>query len=524
MCFYVYDIAMAQSSWLTADKQPNLSPGFPESMVFLDVETTGGKATYHRIIEIGLWVVEQGQLVGSWQTFINPERSLPPKITELTGITHHDLTDAPTFAEIADELWQWLQDRVLVAHYARFDYGFLKNEFRRIGRDYRSKPLCSVKLSRRLFPEYKRHGLDYIIKRFDLSIDNRHRALDDALMIYQFFAQISLVHDEAIIASTCRELIQATTLPIQLPQKDVASLPNKPGVYYFYDNKDRLLYIGKSVNLKNRVLNHFSQDHSHRKDFKLHHQIAHIDYQRTPSDFGACLLENQEIKTHLPVHNIRLRRVKKMFQICLQDNQQGHGKIHIKPVAGDQLPDTDNHQFGLFRTVRQAGEYLRQLADKHQLCHRVLGFESDARGRQTPCFRFQLKRCAGACCGRESIQQHNQRLQLALTDIQIKDWPWSSAVLVIEQDPQDSDMTWLHLVDSWIYVAALSTVDELFDYGYYLETKFVDNAGLIVSSNPIQSSGFNLDVYHILNRFLQKRGRRALRLSIIPLTEARPLG
>ena len=170
---------MSQSSWLSVTEQQILSAGFPERMVILDVETTGGKASYHRIIEIGLWVVEDGRLVDSWQTLINPERSLPPKITELTGITFDDLKDAPTFAEIADELWDWLQDRVMVAHFARFDYGFLKNEFRRIGRDYRAKPLCSVKLSRRLFPECKRHGLDVIIKRFDLVIENRHRALDD---------------------------------------------------------------------------------------------------------------------------------------------------------------------------------------------------------------------------------------------------------------------------------------------------------------------------------------------------------
>ena len=508
---------MAQSSWLTADKQPNLSPGFPESMVFLDVETTGGKATYHRIIEIGLWVVEQGQLVGSWQTFINPERSLPPKITELTGITHHDLTDAPTFADIADELWDLLQDRVLVAHYARFDYGFLKNEFRRIGRDYRAKPLCSVKLSRRLFPECKRHGLDYIIKRFDLVIENRHRALDDALMIYQFFGQISFLHDTQKVSKACRELIQGATLPIQLPPEQVANLPNAPGVYYFYDNQDRLLYIGKSVDLKIRVLNHFSQDHSQRKDFKLHHQIAHVDYQRTPSDFGACLLENQAIKKYLPVHNVRLRRNKCMYQICLPDDE-GQA-IHIKPVSTDQLPKTGRRQYGLFRTVRQAGDYLRQLADNHQLCHRLLGLESYVGGRQSPCFRFQLKRCAGACCGQEDIETHQRRLRQALHKTQIKDWPWDSAVLVIEQYLHEPDFTWLHLIDGWVYVAALTSIVEVSDYGYEVVAECAHNTTDSVIKNPIQSTGFNLDVYHILNRFLCAQPSKKImsQLRILPL-------
>ncbi|GAA4820917.1 exonuclease [Marinicella pacifica] len=510
---------MAQSSWLANNKQQILSSGFPEKMVILDVETTGGKASYHRIIEIGLWFVENGQLVDRWQTFINPERSLPPKITELTGITLNDLKDAPTFADIADELWDWLQDRVLVAHYARFDYGFLKNEFRRLGRDYRTKPLCSVKLSRRLFPECKRHGLDVIIKRFDLVIENRHRALDDALMIYQFFAQISLLHDAQKVATACRELIQDATLPIQLPPEQVANLPNAPGVYYFYDNKDRLLYIGKSVNLKNRVLNHFSQDHSQRKDFKLHNQIAHIDYRRTPSDLGACLLENQEIKKHLPVHNVRLRRVKKMFQICLRGSHGDAQGIHIKPVAADEVPDTDKQEYGLFRTVRHASEYLRQLADQHRLCHRILGLERAVAGRHSPCFRFQLKRCAGACCGQEDIKDHNQRLRQALLKTQIKDWPWESAVVVIEQSCHEPDLTWLHLIDGWVYVAALTSMAELSDYGYERINQSAVISSDVVHKNPIRPAGFNLDVYHILNRFLGSK--QALNsqpaLSVLPL-------
>lgn len=370
---------MSQSSWLSVTEQQTLSPGFPERMVLLDVETTGGRASYHRVIEIGLWVVEDGRLVDSWQTFINPERSLPPKITELTGITRHHLLDAPTFADIADELWQWLQ---------------------------------------------------------------------------------------------------------------------------------------------NRVLNHFSQDHSQRKDFKLHKQIAHLDYQRTPSDFGACLLENQEIKKHLPVHNIRLRRVKKMFQICLQDGQHAIQKIHIKAVASDQVPNNNQQQFGLFRTVRQASEYLRYLADEHHLCHRVLGLESGVAGSQNPCFRFQLKRCAGACCGQESLQQHTNRLRQALAETQIQDWPWPSAILLVEQDINDPSMTWLHLIDGWVYIAALTTVDEVTDHGFRSETQIVVNMTSVAANNPIQSCGFNLDVYHILSRFLNnpKIDSGLQKLTIVPLT------
>ena len=172
-----------QLNWLDNPTPKRLSSGFPEKMVLLDCETTGGKATYHRIIEIGLLIIENGELIETWQTFVDPEMALPPFIQRLTGITPEKLDGAPLFADIAGELLNTLEGRTLVAHNARFDYGFLKNEFQRAGIRYNAKPLCSVKFSRNLYPQFKRHGLSQIIQRFQLTINNRHRALDDAEMI-----------------------------------------------------------------------------------------------------------------------------------------------------------------------------------------------------------------------------------------------------------------------------------------------------------------------------------------------------
>ena len=176
-----------------------VSAGFPNKMVILDVETTGGKATYHRIIEIGLLIVDDGKLIERWQSFINPETSLPPFIQRLTGIQPSMIDDAPIFASVAKTLFDKLKGRTLVAHNARFDYGFLKNEFERVGISYNTKPLCSVKFSRDLYPQFKHHGLSAIIKRFQLTIENRHRALDDASMIYEFFLKSSALYSEGDI-------------------------------------------------------------------------------------------------------------------------------------------------------------------------------------------------------------------------------------------------------------------------------------------------------------------------------------
>jgi DNA polymerase-3 subunit epsilon len=170
-----------QLNWLDEETPTPavLSAGFPEKMVLLDLETTGGKATHHRIIEIGLVVIEQGEVVERWQSFIDPETMLPPFIQKLTGIAPSNLRGAPLFSQVADKLLTYLDGRTLVAHNARFDYSFLKNEFERIGVSYNAKPLCSVKFSRSLYPQFKRHGLDQIIQRFQLPIENRHRAMDD---------------------------------------------------------------------------------------------------------------------------------------------------------------------------------------------------------------------------------------------------------------------------------------------------------------------------------------------------------
>ena len=175
---------------LLTQSADRLSDGFPSNLVILDCETTGGKSTYHRIIELGYLVIDDGQCAHRQQQFINPDTSIPPGIQKLTGIRPGMLRDAPRFAEIAEDLLTVLKDRVLVAHNARFDYGFLKNEFKRCGIDYKSKLLCSVKFSRRLYPQFKRHSLDQIIKRFRFNIDHRHRAFDDAEMIYRFFFKV----------------------------------------------------------------------------------------------------------------------------------------------------------------------------------------------------------------------------------------------------------------------------------------------------------------------------------------------
>ena len=486
----------------------------------LDCETTGGKAIYHRIIEIGLVVVENGKLIETWQTFIDPKVSLPPFIQRLTGISPSMVNGAPEFADVAEELLSKLKGRTLVAHNARFDYSFLKNEFERAGISYNAKPLCSVKFSRNLYPQFKRHGLSQIIERFNLSIENRHRALDDAQMIYQFFQKSSALFSDDEIAATCKTLLKRPSLPTLLDAKEVEKLPASAGVYYFYDQKGTLLYVGKSVNIRNRVMSHFSSDHKNPKDLQMSTKIAQVDFEQTPSDFGAQIRESNQIKALFPLYNRRLRKVKKLFQYRSAEDNNGYLRLSIETV---ETEDTDvEEQFGLFRSPRQASKQMEKLADQYFLCHKLLGLEGDRNSRQA-CFRSQLKKCFGACQGTEPAHSYNERMKAALKNYQIKLWPYSGPILVEERDPQSLDRVVFHVVDRWRYMAKLPILEDIYDLGYQLLGENSRPSSLVNKARDSRDDAddrFDLDIYFILVRFMvDKEKMKMNNLKIWPLIE-----
>jgi len=497
---------------LSFNQTDTLSPGFPDKMVILDCETTGSKPTYHRITEIGLLVVENGEIVDTWESFIKPNQHLPQNIQALTGISPDMLVNAPEFAKIADLLLEKLTGRVLVAHNARFDYGFLKNEFSRAGISYTTKPLCSVKLSRTLYPHFRRHGLDQIIKRFKLNIHNRHRAFDDAKAIYDFFMHTSHLFAQDDISAVCDQLNEQANLPQKLNPKVIKTLPKQPGVYYFHDDKGKLIYIGKSVNIRNRVLNHFSQDYKNHKDLKMSSRIADVSFEITASDFSAQLLESEEIKKHLPIFNQRLRKVKKLYQLEIKTNAAGYAIPSIKELG---LIGDLSGNFGLFRSYRQLESKLKELADEHNLCFKLLRLEGRNTDNAKPCFRHQLKKCYGACCHKEPAKEYNERLYAALKEYQRVIWPWPNAI-VLEEKNQEGD-SYFHLIKDWIYIRRLDSVDEI-NHLTYQPTKSNLIESLTQTDNA-SSNNFDLDTYFILIRFLLNSELIKInRLKVYPLT------
>ena len=252
---------------------PRDGAALPQHLVFVDLETTGGNAAYHRITEVGIVRMERGEVVEEWSSLVNPECRIPAYIEAFTGITNEMVAGAPRFADIADVVLEKLQARaqgagqgqgagpgsaLFVAHNARFDYSFLRMEFRRLEVPFSAKVLCTVKLSRRLFPEYPRHNLDAVMQRHDLTCTGRHRALGDARVLGDFWTKLRREIAAETLAAAAHSIIGAHTLPAHLPPGLADELPEGPGVYRLFAQDDVLLYIGKSHSLRSRILGHFA--------------------------------------------------------------------------------------------------------------------------------------------------------------------------------------------------------------------------------------------------------------------------
>ena len=418
---------------------------FLGNFVFLDLETTGATAGSDRITEIGLISVKNGQYVNEWQTLINPHRSIPNNIQLITGISNEMVENQPTFEDISDALFKRLEGKILVAHNVRFDYAFLRNEFKSCGIKYAPKRLCTVKLSRLLYPEERKHGLDSIIKRLRLTGGTRHRAMTDTRAIWDFAQHVQKEFEPSLISSSINKLIKEPSLPRGIDQEMIDTIPSCPGVYIFKGENDCILYVGKSKNIRSRVISHFSGDHSNKKDLKINQNINGIEWCESAGELGALLLESQLVKTLNPIYNRQLRHREETFTIHWNPMDQPKTPL-VTPLSNfEEIPF--GNIYGVFATQKQALKTLKDLAKFNNLCLKNLGLESG----DGPCFSYQLGNCKGICVNKEPSLNYAMRLSIALNRHLIPDWPFKGEVLLVEQSER-SGLLEKHTVNNWTHM------------------------------------------------------------------------
>jgi DNA polymerase-3 subunit epsilon len=365
----------------------------------IDIETTGGSANIEKITEIAIYQHDGHEITGEFNTLVNPERNIPYFITNLTGITNEMVEDAPRFYEVAKKIIELTEGRTFVAHNARFDYSFIRQEYKSLGFNYKRNILDTVALSRKLLPGHASYSLGNICRDLNILINGRHRAAGDALATVKLFEL--LISRDIEINGNSSSLLKNTRVSKLNPKLDlnkIESIPDEPGVYYFYNEKHDLIYIGKSRNLQQRISTHLSNNSTNRA-MEMRDLIADIDWETTGSELIALLKESSEIKRNKPVYNRAQRRTGFQWGIFSYIDQNGYLNYRYGQLNDDEVP------VSVFTSKEKTKSKLASLIENFGLCQKLSGMY-DTEGA---CFHYQVGICKGACIGKESPEKYNER-------------------------------------------------------------------------------------------------------------------
>jgi DNA polymerase-3 subunit epsilon len=344
---------------------------------FVDLETTGGNREGNKITEIAIINYDGAQIEGEWTTLINPERSIPWSITQLTGIDNAMVESAPRFYEVAKKIVELTQDRILVAHNAFFDYRFLQREFSELGFTFQRDVMCTVRLSRKAFPGLQSYSLSNLSRYFQIPREAEHRALDDTRACLAVFQKIQKVSQVSITEDPQKPL------PQKLELHDIERLPQTPGTYFFYTEKGLLLYVGKAKNIKARVKSHFQKAGDKKREQEIREHVARIEFMEWGSDLVASLMEFYFIKTLRPTLNRANRKTQFRYILTLNTESEPGAELRVSTIKDD---DEVSLRFGSRQFAQDARERIYKEAfaveadglffvDKMRQFRRVLGSE-----------------------------------------------------------------------------------------------------------------------------------------------------
>lgn len=368
----------------------------------LDIETTGGQYNEEGITEIAIYKFDGHEIVDQFISLVNPEKPIQPFVVKLTGINNEMLKGAPKFYEVAKRIIEITQDCIVVAHNAVFDYRILRTEFRRLGYDFNSKTLCTVALSQQLMPEQPSHSLGKLVRALGIPMADRHRASGDAMATVKLFKMLLDKDLEKVILN---DLIKFEVEKGITPKlRDLMeSMPSRTGVYYIYNEKGTLVYIGKSRNIKKRMNQHFTG--TDNKSKKIQAEVFTVTYDETGSELIALLKESEEIKKNKPILNRAQRKT--LFNLALYSEKNQDGYLMLKL----QKTDARKKEITSFSSPQEAKNAMFRITSHYNLCQKFTGLYDT----KNECFQYKIKECDGACIGKISADEYNERVQEFIT-------------------------------------------------------------------------------------------------------------
>lgn len=366
----------------------------------VDIETTGGYAAANGITEISIQIHDGEKVLSRYETLVNPGKTIPHYITGLTGITNEMVRHAPAFETVAAEVFQLLSNRIFVAHAVNFDYSFLKAALAQCGFELNTKKLCTVRLSRKVFPGFRSYSLGNLCAELDILIKNRHRAGGDADATVILFEKILKADSETILKFLKRGS-KEQALPPHLPKEQFEKLPETPGVYYFRNQKGKVIYVGKAVNIRKRVLSHFSNNSAQKQKQDFIRHIHSVTHEECGSELLALILESHEIKRLWPEFNRSQKRFEPAYGLVTYVDQRGFMRLAMEKLGKQHQSLTK------FSYLAEGYSFLHEYIRMHDLCPRLCGLAKSENGCEN-------EKCACHSGHQRKVKAYNRRLSLAV--------------------------------------------------------------------------------------------------------------
>jgi DNA polymerase-3 subunit epsilon len=366
----------------------------------VDIETTGGYAAAGGITEVAVIVTDGKQIINRFETLLNPVYTFPRYVESLTGITNTMVQDARDFKMIAEELYELLCDKIFVAHNVNFDYSYLKFHFKEAGYELDCQKLCTIRLGRQILPGFKSYGLGNFCREIGIPISQRHRAGGDAEATVKLFHHLLQNDKNNYIESMLKVKSKEQHLPPNLPAIQIKRIPQNPGVYYFHDNKGKVIYVGKAKNLAKRVNSHFANNNPGKQKQEFLRNIYSITYQTCATELMAFILENVEIKKLWPGQNRSLKRFEQAYALYSFEDRNGYMRLAIEKKNKNIKP------LFTFNLLVEGHTLLRNLSHQFQLCPKLCFLQHST----IECEGIKDGRCEGSCGQKDLPDDYNQRV------------------------------------------------------------------------------------------------------------------